>query len=92
MGKLRRWVALAADGEVLAFGVSIDDRFSRYCLKHSCGSYMQWVAEGSRYCEIFVSFKGLGWKGNSAVPRPGLNIRTLQHGRIRRCQSAHPLL
>ena len=89
--KIRRWVAIAADGELLAFGISAERRFSRYCLRHSCGSYRKWVAEGARYCELFVPFTGLGWAGNSAVPKPGIYIHNFPHGRIRKCKSAKPI-
>lgn len=92
MREHKRWVALAGDGEILAFGFTPYGRFDRACLRHSCGSYMKWVAEGARYCELHCRFTGLGWAGNVAVPNPGTYIQDLPHGRIRRCQSARQIL
>jgi hypothetical protein len=89
MDTMKRWVALAADGELLALGTTPYGKFDRTCLKHSCGSYMKWVAEGARYCELHCSFKGMT---QGAVPHPGIYIHNLPHGRIRACQSARPIL
>ena len=86
----QRWAALAADGELLAVGITTSGRFERQCFPFSCGGYMKWVAEGSRYAELHVdSFVGMV---KHAHIIPGQYIQDFPHGRIQRCQSAFQLL
>lgn len=82
---VKRWVAIASDGELLAFGVTTTGRFERQSLSHSCGSYIKWVSEGAKYCELLCAFAGLVQGGH---PKSGLLIQDLPHGRIRECESA----
>ena len=79
MGK--RWAALAADGQILVYGVT-HGRFERQCLDHSCQTFNRWHQEGARYCEIFATIHKTHLR---------VYIQDIPHGRIRRCTSTFQL-
>ena len=89
--KEQRWAALGTNGEILQIGLTMFGRFERQCLPFSCGGYMKWVAEGSRYTELFIdSFVGM--VEGIRFKHGQLNIRDYSHGRVRKCKSARQIL
>jgi hypothetical protein len=86
MSKLRRWAALDKNGFIIIVGITnplIEKRFNRRCFKFSCGAFGAWVADGARYCELFINdfSEIIGTAGGHS--KPGLHISRFPHGRIR---------
>jgi|GEM_PF-5292598 len=85
LNRKQYWAAIAQDGEILTVGLTMFGRFERCCLGLSCGGYMKWVKEGSRYAELFVDSLREFYNPGFVY---GLNIKSFPHGRIRHCKSA----